>query len=93
MIEKMVNCGEVLIQGTMRYVYLHGNETVPTVVITREFESLQLMPLQSGKLLQDGKNLRNSNYFSSLEFIPLYVDSGAVDLLVDIKEQPNQMLE
>lgn len=79
-------------QGTMRYVYLHGNETVPTVVITREFESLQLMPLQSGKLLQTWENLWNSNYFSSLEFIPRYVDSGAVDLLVDIKEQPNQML-
>ncbi|MBI3258495.1 MAG: BamA/TamA family outer membrane protein [Ignavibacteriae bacterium] len=79
-------------QGTMRYVFLHGNETVPSVVITREFESIQSSPLQSGKLLQTWENLWNTNYFSSLEFIPRYVDSGAVDLLVDVKEQPNQML-
>ena len=79
-------------QGTLRNILTKGIGTVPGVVITREFEPIQSLPLQSSKLLQTWENLWNTNYFSAVEFTPHYVDSGAIDLLVDVKEQPNQML-
>ncbi len=79
-------------QALLRNVVVHGNKTVPNVVITREFEPLQFEPLQSKKLLQICENLWNTSYFSAVELVPNYTDSGNVDLHVLLKEQPNQML-
>lgn len=78
--------------GAFRSLIIKGNETVPSVVVSREFEPLHAFPLQSNSLLQTWENLWNTNYFSMVEFIPRYGDSGTVDLLVNVKEQPNQLL-